>query len=382
MSRHTLRAVTPPGDVPPLHVRVMGVTIEIDGGRRGHARPVGAPVVAGRGRRPVGRGRGHGRARRPGRPAESADARDYALTTQVTLAALTGHRGGAVQPARRRAGGRRRTGARARGPVRHRQDHGHPVARRTTGLPLRRDRLDHPGRRRAPAREAAVRDHRPRATRDKEQLSPDDLGLRPTPDSGRLARFVVLRRGVPDPRGLVRLEPMEALLNLIEQSSSVSRGGRPPRHPAVARRVATGGVWALEYDEISEHLDELERLLAARHRARGPTPSLLHHPGDATERGDRSARRGHAATAALGGRDRARRRGPRAARATRAVRLDHLMATAWLELDHTAHPRRARRRGPGAARGAPRRAGPRREGRRPVGRTGARRLGNAGMIEP
>ena len=35
----------------------------------------------------------------------------------------------------------------------------------------------------------------PQRLRDKQQLSPDDLGLMPTPDEGRLARLVVLQRG-------------------------------------------------------------------------------------------------------------------------------------------------------------------------------------------
>jgi hypothetical protein len=165
---------------------------------------------------------------------------------------------------------------------------------------------------------------------DKEQLSPDDLGLRPTPDSGRMARFVVLRRGVPDPRGLVRLQTLEGLMNLIEQSSSVAEVP-DPLVTLLSLVDTTGGVWALEYDEIHEHLDAVERLLAedvapvVRQRPR-------QHPGDARDPGPADL-----PTDLV-------RRLPWADAieldeellvlfAERAVRLDNLMATLWLELD-------------------------------------------------
>ena len=282
----------------------------------------------------------------PSGPAESADARDYALTTQVTLAALRATAGRAVQPARRRAGGRRRTGARGRGPVRHRQDHGHPVAGRTTGLRLRRDRLDHPGRRGAPAREAALAWSPTPSTRDgRSSCSPDDLGLAPTPGSGRLARFVVLRRGVPDPRGLVRLEPMEALLNLIEQSSSVSQAADPLVTLLSLVRSDWRGVGA-----------GVRRDQRAPRRARGPAwpatsrprplPEPAAPPRYATGAGERRPARTRSDGCPGWTRSSSTTRSS-CCTATRAVRLDHLMATIWLELDLTAHPRRARRRRPG-----------------------------------
>ena len=170
---------------------------------------------------------------------------------------------------------------------------------------------------------------------DPEQPGRERSSPRPTtwdsahPDTGRLARFVVLRRGVPDPRGLVRLEPMRP----CSTSSSSRRRSAEVTDPLVTllsldRR--DGGVWALEYDEIDEHLDDLEALLA-EDVAPVDRPQPLQHPG--THRSRRTGRGADTApTAAVGGRDRARRRGPRPV-GERAVRLDNLMATLWLELD-------------------------------------------------
>ena len=214
---------------------------------------------------------------------------------------------------------------------------------------------------------------------NKEQLSPDDLGLRPTPDRGRMARFVVLRRGVPDPRGLVRLESLDGLMNLIEQSSSVAEAA-DPLVTLLSLVDETGGVWALEYDEIHEHLDDLERLLA-EDVAPVVRPRPRRHSGDAREHGpadlptDLVRRLPWADAIELGDE-------LLVLFAERAVRLDNLMATLWLALDTPRHPRRPHRGGSGRARRAPRRPRPGREGHRRHGRAGARGLGNAGMIEP
>jgi hypothetical protein len=166
----------------------------------------------------------------------------------------------------------------------------------------------------------------PGRSAEKHQLSPDDLGLRPTPENGRLARLVVLRRGVPDPRGRVRLGAMEGLMLLIEQSSSVS-AATDPLLTLLSLIDLTGGVWALEYDEITEHLDDLERLLA-EDIAPLDRPQPPRHPGDLTPvevSTDLLHRVPWVDAIELEGE-------LLVLLEERAVRLDNLMATLWLEL--------------------------------------------------
>ena len=129
----------------------------------------------------------------------------------------------------------------------------------------------------------------------KEQLSPDDIGLGSTPESGSLHRIVVLHRGVPDRHGLQPLDTTTALMELIEQSSSLASLDAPLT-TLLDVMDATGGVLALEYDEIADHVDELIGLLdevtepAAKPEAR---PEPVRHPGVA---GGSAARRGHGDT--------------------------------------------------------------------------------------
>jgi hypothetical protein len=113
----------------------------------------------------------------------------------------------------------------------------------------------------------------------KEQLSPDDLGLLATPDEGRLARLVVLHRGGNGVRGLSRLRTADGMLQLIEQSSSLAQLPRPLR-TLHALLEQCGGVWALTYDEITDHLDELVALLADVRNGYEPPPSLRWHDGE------------------------------------------------------------------------------------------------------
>lgn len=318
--------MTSPGDVPPLHVRVMGVTIEIaaadEDTRSRLARQWSRAAVA------TPSDEAADTVHAPSGPAESEDARDYALTTQVTLAAL---RATAGERYNLHAGGLADADGRVLAVVAP-SGTGKTTATRLLAerlgyvsdetVSITPDGLVHPHAK--PLSLVTDPEHPGR----KEQRSPDELGLGPTPGSARLGRFVVLRRGVPDPRGLVRLEPMEALLNLIEQSSSVSQAA-DPLVTLLSLVQSTGGVWALEYDEISEHVDDLEALLA-RDIVTEPLPSVLQHPGTPQE----SATPARAETL---------RRRPwvdaielddevLVLQATRAVRLDHLMATTWLEL--------------------------------------------------
>jgi hypothetical protein len=160
----------------------------------------------------------------------------------------------------------------------------------------------------------------------KKQLSPDDLGLLPTKGEVRLARFLVLRRGVPDPRGLVLLDTVEGILELVEQSSSLVE--LPEPLTTLVRLVgATGGVWALEYDEIDQHIEEVLGLLAAdipvaedvlpvRH-VKGVSPTQATHDQFARASWKDAVEIGDDLVVLL---------------ESRAVHLHTLMATLWLAL--------------------------------------------------
>jgi hypothetical protein len=122
----------------------------------------------------------------------------------------------------------------------------------------------------------------PEHSPSKEQLSPDDLGLLPTPPTGTLARLVVLHRGPGPARGLVRLDTITALLEIIEQSSSLGQLPDPLR-TLLRLMQECGGVWALEYDEIADQLDTLVDLLARDLPPLVLATDLPHHPGPAGE---------------------------------------------------------------------------------------------------
>jgi hypothetical protein len=69
------------------------------------------------------------------------------------------------------------------------------------------------------------------------------------------------------------------MLQLIEQSSSLAQLPRPlsTLHALLER---CGGVWALTYDEITDHLDELVALLGDVRNGYEPQPSLRWHDGE------------------------------------------------------------------------------------------------------
>ena len=217
----------------------MGVTIAIDReptrtratGWRASGR---APSVAA----PSDEAAGHGA--RPGRTGAEADGRTR-LRRDHPGHAGRADRATAGERFNLHAGGladERRTGARARrprrGPARPRPPGCSPNDSATS--PTRPCRSPRTGVVHPHAKPLS-RDHRPRATRaDKAQLSPDDLGLRPTPGTGRAGAFrgAAPRRTRPPWAGPARAdggpaEPHRAVVVGL-------RGGRPPRHPAVPGR--------------------------------------------------------------------------------------------------------------------------------------------------
>jgi hypothetical protein len=312
--------------VPPLIVRVMGVTVAIEvpdeETRERLARQWSRAVVA----PPPGQDGVDQHVQAANGPHERRAAHDYSLTTQVTMAALRATSGRRVNlHAGGLADGRGRVLA-VVGP----SGTGKTTAtlRLATRLGYVSDEtvsLDPDGRVHPHAKPLSVVTT-PAIPRDKQQFSPDDLGLLPTPEHGELARLLVLRRGVPEPRGLIHLDMAEGVLELVEQSSSLA-DLPTPLHTLVELIGGVGGVWALEYDEIEDHLDQIVAFLAADLPS-APQRTVIGHLGggdplpaspgsiartawiDAVELDDSLV----------------------VLTAGRAVRLDNLMATIWLTL--------------------------------------------------
>jgi len=222
-----------------------------------------------------------------GGPPGEEEQRDYLLTTQVTLAALEATTGSRVNL---HAGGLADTDGRVLAVV------GASGTGKTTATRLLATRLGYLSDETVSITpEGTVHPHPkplsvvvdPQSPRHKHQLSPDDLGLLPTPEQGSLARIVVLRRGVAEPRGIVPLTLPEGLLALIEQSSSLGRI-TAPLPTLVALVDSCEGVFALEYDEVADHLDALTGLLTWTPDDSSPTPlphgSVVRHaPPSASE---------------------------------------------------------------------------------------------------
>jgi hypothetical protein len=263
-------------DVPPLHVRVMGETVAIvvpDQATRDRlAHQWSRALLPTPQESPVPRVEAGA-----GEPDTQAS-RDYGVTTQVTLAAL-------------RATAGRRINLHAGGVA---DERGRVLALvapsgtgKTTATQTLARRLGYVSDETVsvdPAGEVAPHPKPlsvivdPGRPFHKEQLSPDDLDLLPTPDKGRLARLVVLHRGGDGAPGLTRLGPAQALLQLIEQSSSLAQLTRPLRS-LQSLVEACHGVWALTYDEIGDHVDDLVGLLADEPPRAGRQPVLSWHDG-------------------------------------------------------------------------------------------------------
>jgi hypothetical protein len=269
--------VDSPQDVAPLHVRVLGVVVRLlapDAATRDRlAHQWSRAVVDAPEEEPVES------ITASAGTAGSQAAQDYALTTHVTVTAL-------------RATAGRRINLHASGLA---DEHGRVLALvgrsgtgKTTATRILARHLGYLSDETVSIAPDGVVSPHPKPLSvvvhmdrpfEKDQVSPDDLGLLPTPDKGTLARLVVLHRGPDAPRGLTRLDTAQGLLELIEQSSSLAQVPTPLR-VLMALTAACGGVWSLGYDEIGDHVQDLVGLLASQTAATpDPGPAVVWHEG-------------------------------------------------------------------------------------------------------
>lgn len=102
---------------------------------------------------------------------------------------------------------------------------------------------------------------RPEGSTLKDELSPDDLGLRPAPPAPHVARIVVLDRDLE--QGSVDIEEltvMDALFAVVKETSSLSRLDRPLHRLAELLETA-GPVLRVRYAEASDIECELAELI-------------------------------------------------------------------------------------------------------------------------
>lgn len=111
------------------------------------------------------------------------------------------------------------------------------------------------------------------APRQKQSLSPDDLGLQHPPERAHLHRIVLLRRGSGD-AGLVPITAPRAIVEIVEQTSSLVHLQHPV-HRLAAAIDACGGAWGLEYADFGDRIDDVVGLLD--HPPREPGEHV-HHP--------------------------------------------------------------------------------------------------------
>ena len=109
--------------------------------------------------------------------------------------------------------------------------------------------------------------------RQKQSLSPDDLGLQHPPERAHLHRIVLLHRGAGD-AGLVPIAAPRAIVEMVEQTSSLIHLEHPV-HRLAAAIDACGGVWGLEYTEFGDRIDDVVGLLDRPAREPG---ERVHHP--------------------------------------------------------------------------------------------------------
>lgn len=107
----------------------------------------------------------------------------------------------------------------------------------------------------------------------KASVSPDDAGLQIPPEHATLRRIVLLRRG-QGTEGLVPVTTPEAMVEIVPQTSSLVLLDHPLLTLGeIIERC--GGAFALHYQEVSDHLDELIDALTEPDRERRP---VIHHP--------------------------------------------------------------------------------------------------------
>ena len=207
-------------------------------------------------------------------PDAGSVARDYAITTLVTMAALDATAGrrvnlhaGAVADKRGRAlamvgpsGSGKTTAVRL-------------LATRLGYLSDETVSLDEALRVHAHPKPLSIITDRD-APRLKQSVSPDEVGLLRPPDVSHLHRLVLLHRGEDD-AGLAPLAPAYAIAEIVRQTSSLVELEHPILRLADVLD-ACGGAWSLSYVEIGERLDELVGLLD---REPQPRPARAHHPG-------------------------------------------------------------------------------------------------------
>ncbi|WP_374457474.1 hypothetical protein [Nocardioides sp.] len=210
---------------------------------------------------------------------EDPAAFDYAVTTRVTLAALDATAG---QRVNLHAGAVADTDGRAVALV------GPSGSGKTTAIALLAEQLGYLSDETVSLDESLVLHPHPKPLSvvadpaqpyAKGSLSPDDLGLARPPESSYLHRLVLLHRGTDDD-GLVPVSAARAIVEIVEQSSSLVHLDQPIRRLADTID-ACGGAWGLHYREFAEWVDDVVGLLDGE--AQEP-PARLHHPFDG--RGD------------------------------------------------------------------------------------------------
>ncbi|GAA2126919.1 hypothetical protein [Nocardioides bigeumensis] len=99
--------------------------------------------------------------------------------------------------------------------------------------------------------------------RPKRQLSPDELGLLPTPTTARVAAVVLLdRRREPTAPEVTHVRTIEALPALAEQTSALKRLPRP-LHLVAEHLHAVGGLRRLTYSDAEDLPPVVGELLSA-----------------------------------------------------------------------------------------------------------------------
>lgn len=117
----------------------------------------------------------------------------------------------------------------------------------------------------------------------KDESSPDDLGLGPTPQEPTLAGIVVMRRDPDLQEPEFELVPLvEALLATIPETSALP--ALPDPLARLSRALCTGGgPFALRYAEITDCVDLVDSLTRPDAEREATSPEWEHHPKSVRE---------------------------------------------------------------------------------------------------